>query len=221
MPTTGFLIQKAHAHDRLFNSESATTRDVTAIARLGIRLAISYDTSEILASCHNQSPGAEMVAPAKEPRSYFSTAMPLRIAGRKLLFIFTPRLVVLAETRAGLDTWSITVELVPNGKPASFTARAGILARDRGPDPMALAGVVASDLSLALQLPEDDAAAALFIYEEGYEVCREDAAGVVAYLRHVRDDMTSVLAGSGVTLAQFAEDIARMPYTPRCTVPLP
>jgi hypothetical protein len=147
-------------------------------------------------------------------------ALALPIGGRPLQFELSAALIVQAARPTDLDTWSVRVSV--NGGPSRlFNYKMGTGGRDHGPDPLGVLKDIASDIAVAVALPDDEAKAADFLFQEGYAVWPSDALAMARDLTAVRADLSHVIGETGVTPAEFALHVFALPYTPRCTLPMP
>jgi hypothetical protein len=154
-------------------------------------------------------------------RSLPRVILELAIGGRALEFEFTSALRGPASNPSGLDRWVVRIATMPAGGPAEIvTYKMGTLGRDRGPDPLGVLKGIASDLTIAIQLPYDTVKAADFLFYEGYAELPSDALAMVQALRTMREAASSILIGTGVALDVFTQHIDAMPYTPRCSLPV-
>jgi hypothetical protein len=152
-----------------------------------------------------------------------SASLALAIGSHTLEFEFASALCGPASNPSGLDIWAVRVAAsAPSaGRAETFIYKTGTLARDRGPDPLGILKGLASDVTLALQLPADPDEAAAFLFLEGYITWPHEAPAMVQALRAVQAALANVLIGTGITPAEFVIYIDAMPYTPRLTLPMP
>jgi hypothetical protein len=148
-------------------------------------------------------------------------ALTLTIGGRSLRFEFSVVKLVQATLPLDLDVW--TVRVSANGGPSRpFTYKMGTGGRDRGPDPIDVLRVIASDVALALEIPlgADEGKAVDYLFRYGYAVWPSEALAMVHDLAAVCVNLSHVIDATGATPAEFVEAVNAIPYTPRCTLPM-
>jgi hypothetical protein len=142
------------------------------------------------------------------------------IGNRSLQFMFSATLLVQAARPIDLDIWSVRVT-ADDGPSRLFTYKMGTRSRDRGPDPLGVLKGIASDVALALQLPPTQPNAIDFLFAEGYAVWPSDCLLMLHNLMEAHADLSHVIGETGITPAEFVAAVQALPYTPRCTVPMP
>jgi hypothetical protein len=144
----------------------------------------------------------------------------LEIGGRSLRFDFLSALVVQASGLDDLDTWGVQVKA--NGGPSRlFIYRMATGGRDRGPDPLGVLKSIASDVTLAKQIPADadEGKATDYLFREGYAEWPSGALALFRNLTAAYTDIADVIGETGIIPAEFAEAVNALPYLPRCTLP--